>query len=546
MDQDIPSCTGYGWPNSTQQSYILVAAAERSESLDSAPPARTRAARYVRMSTDHQRYSTENQADAINEYAARRGFDIVRTYADEGRSGLNIAGRESLKSLIDDVRNGRANFTAILVYDISRWGRFQDADESGYYEFVCREAGITVHYCAEPFENDGSPSSTIMKSVRRVMAGEFSRDLSTKVFAGQCRLVTLGYRQGGPAGYGLRRQLVDEKGQPKTELQAGEQKSLQTDRVVLVPGPAEEVETVRRIYRLFVEERRSEREIAVILNEEGRRTDLARPWTRSAVHQILSNEKYVGNNVYNRVSFKLKKKRVVNPPDMWVRGDGAFEAIVDSSWFRAAAQILEERARRFSDDDMLRMLSDLLASRGLLSGLVIDEIEEMPSAASYRHRFGSLLRAYQLVGYAPDRDYRYIETNRHLRLLHPEIVSEVTQGIETTGGAVGIDPATDLLTVHGELTVSIVVVRCHATPAGTLRWKLRLDTGLQPDLTIVARLDADNRRPKDFYILPWIDVGSRETLKMAELNGLHLDAYRVDDLAPLYHLLRRSPMPRAA
>lgn len=523
-----------------------MAAAERAEDFDSTPPVRTRAARYVRMSTDHQRYSTENQADAINEYAARRGFDIVRTYADEGRSGLNIAGRESLKSLIDDVRNGRTDFTAILVYDISRWGRFQDADESGYYEFVCREAGITVHYCAEPFENDGSPSSTIMKSVRRVMAGEFSRDLSTKVFAGQCRLVTLGYRQGGPAGYGLRRQLVDEKGHPKTELRAGQQKSLQTDRVVLVPGPPDEVETVRRVYRLFVEERRSEREIAVILNEEGRRTDLGRPWTRSAVHQILSNEKYVGNNVYNRVSFKLKKKRVVNPPDMWIRGDGAFEAIVDPCWFQAAAGILEERARRFSDDDMLRMLSDLLASRGLLSGLVIDEIEEMPSAASYRHRFGSLLRAYQLVGYAPDRDYRYIETNRHLRLLHPEIVREVTQGIEATGGAVGVDPATDLLTVHGELTVSIVVVRCHATPAGTLRWKLRLDTGLRPDLTIVVRLDANNRRPRDFYLLPWIDVGSRETLKMAELNGLHLDAYRVDDLAPLYHLLRRSPIPRAA
>ncbi len=51
-----------------------------------------------------------------------------------GAAGNNIAGRESLKSLIDDVRNGRTDFTAILVYDISRWGRFQDADESGYYD----------------------------------------------------------------------------------------------------------------------------------------------------------------------------------------------------------------------------------------------------------------------------------------------------------------------------------------------------------------------------------------------------------------------------
>jgi hypothetical protein len=132
------------------------------------------------------------------------------------------------------------------------------------------------------------------------------------VFAGQCRLITLGYRQGGPAGFGLRRHLVDERNVPKAPLQRGEHKSLQTDRVILVPGPLEEVETVRRIYRLFVVQRRSEREIATILNEEGLKTDLGQSWTRGIVHQILSNEKYIGNNVYNRVSFKLKQKRVVD------------------------------------------------------------------------------------------------------------------------------------------------------------------------------------------------------------------------------------------
>jgi DNA invertase Pin-like site-specific DNA recombinase len=132
-----------------------------------------RAAQYVRMSTDHQKYSTENQADIIAAYAARRGFEIVRTYADEGRSGLNIAGRDSLQRLIDDVRNRATDLEAILVYDVSRWGRFQDADESAYYEFICREAGITVHYCAEQFENDGSLSATIIKNMKRAMAGEW-------------------------------------------------------------------------------------------------------------------------------------------------------------------------------------------------------------------------------------------------------------------------------------------------------------------------------------------------------------------------------------
>jgi len=55
------------------------------------------------MSTDHQRYSTENQSDAIRGYAAARGFDIVRTYADEGKSGLRIDGRDALKRLIEVV-----------------------------------------------------------------------------------------------------------------------------------------------------------------------------------------------------------------------------------------------------------------------------------------------------------------------------------------------------------------------------------------------------------------------------------------------------------
>src|SRR5277367_5422826 len=232
------------------------------------------------MSTEHQKYSTENQADAILLYAEKRGLEIVRTYADEGKSGLRIDGRDALKGLISDVQNGQADFETILVYDVSRWGRFQDADESAYYEYICKRAGVSVQYCAEQFENDGSSFSAIVKGVKRAMAGEYSRELSVKVFTGQCRLITLGYRQGGHAGYGLRRRLIDQSGTAKGELTRGEHKSIQTDRVVLVPGPPEEVDTVRWIYRSFVNKGKPEREIANILNERGIATDLGRPWTR--------------------------------------------------------------------------------------------------------------------------------------------------------------------------------------------------------------------------------------------------------------------------
>lgn len=187
---------------------------------------------YVRMSTEHQQYSTSNQMDVIREFAKRRGLEIVIIYSDEGKSGLNIQGRDALARMIRDVQDGVAEYSNILVYDVSRWGRFQDADESAYYEYICRQAGVSVHYCAEQFDNDGSPVSTIVKGVKRAMAGEYSRELSSKVFQGACRLVKMGFRQGGTAGYGLRRVLLDQSGEKKATLKMGEQKSIQTDRAV--------------------------------------------------------------------------------------------------------------------------------------------------------------------------------------------------------------------------------------------------------------------------------------------------------------------------
>jgi DNA invertase Pin-like site-specific DNA recombinase len=497
------------------------------------------------MSTEHQKYSTENQADAIREYADRRGLEIIRTYADEGKSGLKLHGRDALKRLIDDVQTGKADFEVILVYDVSRWGRFQDADESAYYEYICKRAGIGVQYCAEQFENDGSTSSVIVKSVKRVMAGEYSRELSAKVFTGQCRLIELGYRQGGPPGFGLRRQLIDQSGTPKSELARGEHKSLQTDRVVLVPGPAEEIETVRWMYRTFVENGKPEREIAALLNARGIGTDLGRPWTRATVHQVLINEKYVGNNVWNRSSFKLKRKHVRNSPDMWIRADGVFEPIVDRLLFDAAQAIIRDRSIRLSDDEMLESLRRVFEEKGYLSGLIIDEGDELPSSSVYQSRFGSLIRAYQLVGFAPDRDYRYIEINRALRGLHPTIVAETIRGIERYGGSVKHDPLTQIVTINDEFTVSIAIARCCETDAGSLRWQIRFDTGLAPDITVGVRMDEGNLKPLDYYLLPRIDM-SLAKLRLAERNGISLDCYRFETLDALFALAKRAKIRVAA
>jgi hypothetical protein len=264
------------------------------------------------------------------------------------------------------------------------------------------------------------------------------------------------------------------------------------------------------------------------------------------VHQVLTNEKYIGNNVFNRISYKLKQKRVINPADQWVKAEGVFAGIIDRDFFEAAQRIIQDRSRRFNDDELLKFLSELLAAKGWLSGLVIDEVEGMPSSSTFRHRFGSLVRAYKLVGYAPPRDYRYLDTNRYLRALHPTVVADVMAQVEGAGGMVRRDPVNDLLRINEEFSASLVIARCHETAAGGHRWKVRFDTGLRPDITIVARMAAGNEAIRDFYVLPWIGVAPAPSLKLASDNGVSFDAFRFDTLAPFFDLTRRTPHRRAA
>lgn len=504
-----------------------------------------RAAIYVRMSTEHQQYSIENQTASMEDYARRNNIEIVKTYTDGGRSGLNFSGREGLQRLIADVQAGTKEFNVILVLDVTRWGRFQDADESAYYEFTCRRAGYDLRYVAEQFVNDGSIASNVFKSVKRVMAGEYSRELSVKVFAGQCRLIEKGYRQGGPAGYGMRRLLIDENKNPKGELSRGQHKSLQTDRVILIPGPEEELQNIRWIYKAFVEEGLNETDIAEDLNRRGILTDLERTWNRSTVHQILINEKYIGNNIYNRRSFKLKEKRTVNPPELWVRSEGAFEAIIEPRYFYAAQGIIQARCRKISNEEMLEKLKNLQERQGWLSGVMIDEAEDMPSSSVYANRFGGLTRAYKLIGYDTGHDERYIEDNKYLRSIYPEVVEGIIEKIKEFGGAVRREVTSDFLIVNDEIKVSVVICRCMQPGKGAERWKIQFDAGLMPDITIAVRMDASNRQPLDFYTIPSIDVESPQ-LRLAENNHLSLDAYRHDELEPFFVLMERISLEAVA
>lgn len=376
-----------------------------------------RAAQYVRMSTEHQRYSIEYQTTANQAYAVEHGYELVRTFADPGVSGLTFARRQGLKTLLSTVVGREADFEVVLVYDVSRWGRFQDTDEGAHYEFVCRAAGVPVEYTAEAFANDGSALTSLVKHLKRAMAAEYSRELSERVSRAKRGLGALGFFQGGMAGVGLRRLALRADGAPRAILQAGERNGMTGCRVTLVPGPPEEVALVQRIFRMRAEGR-SFREVAEALNALGVPAPSNGAWAGSTIRSIIRNEKYAGTKVTGRTRCRFGRTRC-EPEDRWIRKPDAFEALVSQSLFADAQHACHRARRRIgSKPAMLAALAEVLVNRGKLSFNIIRDDPRTPAPTTYVAHFGSLSACYEQVGYSPNRQQRLAAARVRLHKPH--------------------------------------------------------------------------------------------------------------------------------
>ena len=489
-------------------------------------------AEYVRMSTEHQQYSLDNQSTAMQKYAEAHGFEVVRTYSDAAKSGLVLKRRTGLQQLLQDVVSGTAPYRAILVYDVSRWGRFQDTDEAAHYEFLCKSAGVPVHYCAETFANDGTLPSLIMKALKRTMAGEYSRELGVKVLAGQKRLACLGFKQGGSPGYGLRRMLVSPDRHPKQRLAAGERKSIATDRVILVPGPTHEVQVVREIYRLLIS---GELTVYAIARELNRRSIEYTPeskWDYQAVYNILTHPKYGGCHVFGRTSCKLYTPIVRLPKSEWILKPGAFEPLVDAMTFVEAQKILEARTFNKTDDEVLDGLRALLASKRRLSLRLIQNSPDVPSPATYRNRFGSLRRAYDLIGYGKPDQFGAIDLRRRTMALRDQLMAQIAATfsrqltIVRRGGR-----WRSRLRFSNGLIVSVLVARSFRAWKETIRWQVDPVQREGKFITLLARLDTANCSILDLHIFP--EINHRRRIRIS-LNDAWLNrGKRLSDLSLL-------------
>lgn len=460
-----------------------------------------RAALYLRASTEHQNYSTKHQEAALQEYAVAHSFTVVKVYRDEGRSGLTLDGRAGLLELLTHIQAGRADFNVVLVYDVSRWGRFQDVDESAYYEYACRRAGISVAYCAEPFANDGSPLAAVLKGLKRAMAAEYSRELSAKVFRAQCRLTEAGFKQGGLAGYGLRRVVISAAGQPKGLLGAGERKSMPTDRVTYAIGPDDEVAVIHRIYDMYLGERMSDTGIARRLNDEGIANEFGRIWSPYHVKQVLTNDKYAGTLVFNRSTQRLKSSRRANAPASWVKVEDAFDALVSRDRLEQARAERNHRRRQWSDDEMLDELRQIFVEHGKVTPDLINS-SGGPAVKSYALRFNGITSAMGLAGVSWPSLTRTTITRYRMRCITRDMTIEVERCAAAANAQIKkLSPRTYRL---NGVTVRLLCTRCRYERSHPC-WKVALAHKPAADFIIWVRADPLNERIEGIYLIPVAD-----------------------------------------
>lgn len=297
---------------------------------------------YRHSAEDKQENSVAIQRGHTEKFARENNIEIIHEEADEGKSGL-LANRPAFNRLFTDwIENPKApKFEYVLVYDVSRWGRFQDQDQAAYFVHLCKKRGIEVVYVSRGFPNrENQLISSLETSIQRYMAAEYSRQLSDKVFYGCIKVSQQGFSAGGTAVYGMARQLLDVNRKPIRILKVGEHKQIANERVSFTPKNDETTETVKMIFNLFVNERYMIPEIVAYLNQNEILSANNKRWDRSKIIKILTDETYIGTRIYNKTWGRLKQKSHSNPRSEWVVVPNAFEGIIDEQKLKRAQERL--------------------------------------------------------------------------------------------------------------------------------------------------------------------------------------------------------------
>jgi DNA invertase Pin-like site-specific DNA recombinase len=297
---------------------------------------------YGRCSTQLQDASIEDQLSTVRTEMSVLGLTgfVAPPFVDDGLRGHDES-RPGLLAILEYVRTHpnrverNSEFIPILVYDVSRFGRFDDPKKIFSYFVEIERYGYEFYSVTERIRSRGNIADWVQLIIRSEQAGQYSVDLSKYGLRTGCELATKGWWPGGQAPYGFDRVSYGQDGKPKYRYRSnpdrtvskytfdghllevlpaveikGKKRSaysdkLRADRVKLVPGDAKVVEIVRSIFVRYAQERKGLRKIASELNSRGIPPPGGRggrKWLLSTVRSILTNPGYKGSLVYGRRS----------------------------------------------------------------------------------------------------------------------------------------------------------------------------------------------------------------------------------------------------
>jgi hypothetical protein len=274
--------------------------------------------------------------------------------------------------------------------------------------------------------------------------------------------------------------------------------------VIYVHGPAEEVECVREIFRMFTAELRTPGKIAGELNRRGIRYngDKHHRWNFNAVDRILRNPRYAGCSVYGKSTARLGMPRTRIPPQFWTRTPGVWTPIVDMAIFRLAERRFASQPRNKPDEQLLDELRALIQKNGYLTGPLLKSSYDCPPNRSYVRRFGSLTEAFALAGYEGPR-LATTKTRRKLRAIRDGLLQQIVTLDQDNVSATQAqwDIPSRLRLKNGEI-VDLRLCCSYRLKNGDLRWSLQPRAGERESTTVIARLNAENDGIHDLYVIP--------------------------------------------
>lgn len=277
------------------------------------------AAAYARFSSDHQRdESIDAQLRAINDYADHNGFEIVETYTDRALSARSDQ-RPGFQRMVQDSRSGA--FKVIIVHKLDRFSR--DRYDSAFYRHELKKNGVTL--CSVVENIDNSPESIILESVIEGMNEYYSKNLARETMKGLKENALTGRHTGGTALFGYK--INPDTKRPETD--------------------PDEASAVRMIFDMAFKGD-SYAKIAHTLNSRGFRTRRGNEFTSTSLHDLLTNQKYIGKCIYNkRVSQSVcNSSRCYKDESEWIVRNDVYEPIVSEEVFDAVQRKLRARKLR--------------------------------------------------------------------------------------------------------------------------------------------------------------------------------------------------------